>query len=163
MTILHKLKQSWDNLACITNSNFGLLDEVSSWTEDLQAFRQIKSQKYWMLTSVYTAEEIDQVEDSVDLIKDGTKSMMTLYDQIKEVEKRAKDQIMEADKLYSAASMEIFTDNSMDELVIIEVVVQQFRSSFEGVRDHIDLQRIFRLEDILNKLDDMLNDFGALR
>ena len=61
------------------------------------------------------------------------------------------------------ASMEIFTDNSMDELVSIEAVVQQFRSSFKGVRDHTDLWRIFGLEDILNKLDDMLNDFGTLR
>ena len=59
--------------------------------------------------------------------------------------------------------MEIFIDNSMDELVSIEAMVQQFRSSFEGVRDHTDLQWIFGLEDILNKLDDMLNDFGALR
>ena len=74
-----------------------------------------------MLTSVYTVEEINQVEDSVDLIKDGTKSMMTLYDQIREVENRARDQIMEANKLNSAASIEIFIDNSMDELVNIEV------------------------------------------
>ena len=65
--------------------------------------------------------------------------MMTLYDQIKEVENRARDQIIEEDKLYSVASMEIFTDNFMDELVSIEAVVQQFRSSFEGVRDHTDL------------------------
>ena len=124
MIVLHKLKYNLDNLACITNSNFGLLDEVSSWTEDLQVLRQIKSQKYQMLTSVYMAKEIDKVEDWIDLIKDCTRSMMTLYDQIKEVENRARDQIMEADKLYSAASMDIFTDNSMDELVSIEAVVQ---------------------------------------
>ena len=92
-----------------------------------------------MLTSVYTAEEIDQVEDLVDLIKDGTKSMMTLYDQIKEVENRARGQIMEADKLHSVASMDISINNSMDELVSIESLVQQFWSSFEGVRDHTDL------------------------
>ena len=116
-----------------------------------------------MLTSIYTTKEIDQVEDWVDSIKDGTKAMMTMYDQIKQVENRAKDQIMEADKLYSAASMEIFTDNSIDELVSIEAVVQQFRSSLKGVRDHTDLKWIFKLEDILNKLDEMLNDFRALR
>ena len=91
MTVLHKLKHSLDNLAHITNSDFGLLDEVSSWTEDLQVLRQIKSQKYWMLTRVYIAKEIDQVEDSIDLIKDGTKSMMTLYYQVKEIENRAMD------------------------------------------------------------------------
>ena len=76
-----------------------------------------------MLTSVYTTKEINQVEDWVDSIKDGTKAMMTLYDQIKEVENKARDQIMEADKLYSSASMEIFTDSSMEELASIEIVV----------------------------------------
>ena len=48
---------------------------------------------------------------------------MTLYDQIKEVENRAKVQILEANKLYSVASMKIFIDNSMEELVSIETVI----------------------------------------
>ena len=69
------------------------------------------------------SEEIDQVEDWIDSIKEGTRAMMTLYDQIKEVENRARAQILEADKLYSAASMETFTDNSMEELVSIETII----------------------------------------
>ena len=48
---------------------------------------------------------------------------MTLYDQINEVENRDKAQILEADKLYSAANMEIFIDNSMDELVSTETII----------------------------------------
>ena len=64
-----------------------------------------------MLTSVYIAEEMDKVEDWIDLIKDSTRVMMTLYDQIKEVENIAKAQILEVDKFYSATSMEIFIDN----------------------------------------------------
>ena len=46
---------------------------------------------------------------------------------------------MEADKLYSAASMEIFTNNFVEELVSVEIVIQQFNSSFKGVRDPIDI------------------------
>ena len=122
--VLHKLKHSLDSLSQITNSDFGLLDEVSSWTDDLTTLREIKSKKYQMLTSVYMEEEIDQVEDWIDLIKDGTRAMMSLYDQIKEVENRARAQILEADKMYSAASMGIFTDNSMEELVSVEIVIQ---------------------------------------
>ena len=53
-------------------------------------------------------EEIDKVEDWIDLIKDSIRVIMTLYDQIKEVERKAKAQILEADKFYSAASMEFF-------------------------------------------------------
>ena len=76
-----------------------------------------------MLTSIYKVEEIDKVEDWTNSIKDSTRAMMTLYDQIKEVENRAKAQILEADKFYSAASMEIFTDNFIEDLVSIEIVV----------------------------------------
>ena len=116
-----------------------------------------------MLTSVYIVEEIDQVEDWVDSIKEGTKAMMTLYDQIKEVENRARAQILEVDKLYSVASMDIFTDNSMDELESTETIVHQFISSIEEVRDHTNIQKIFKIEEILNKLDDKLNDFRSLK
>ena len=64
---------------------------------------------------------------------------MTMYDKIKEVQDRAKAQILEEDKFYSAASMEIFADDSREELVSIKAIVQQFKSSFEGVRDHTDI------------------------
>ena len=130
MIVLHKLKDNLDSLSQITNSYFGLLKEVSSWANNLTTLREIKSQKYQMLTLVYTREEIDKVEDWIDSIKDSFRAMMTLYDQIKEVENRAKAQILEVDKFYSAASMEIFTDNSMDELASIETIVQHLKSSF---------------------------------
>jgi hypothetical protein len=38
--------------------------------------------------------------------------MMSLYDNIQQVKNRAKAQILEADRCYSAAIMEIFTDDS---------------------------------------------------
>ena len=107
MIALHKLKDNLDSLSWIANLDFGLLEEVSSWAND-QTLREIKSQKYRVLTLVYTAEEIDKVEDWIDSIKDSTRAMMTLYDQIKEVENRAKTQILEADKFYCATSMEFF-------------------------------------------------------
>ena len=52
MTFLHKLKYSLDNLFRRTNFDFGLLNEVSLWIDDLTTLREIKSQKYQMLTSV---------------------------------------------------------------------------------------------------------------
>ena len=47
---------------------------------------------------------------------------MTMYDNIKEVQERAKAQILEADKFYSAASMQIFVDDSKEEVISIEVI-----------------------------------------
>ena len=102
-----------------------------------------------MLTTVYSREELDKIEDQMDNIKDVYKVMLALYGNIQEIQVRAKAQILEADKQYSAASMEIFTNNFIDELTCVEVVIQQFKASFEGVKDDIDIQRIFKMEEIL--------------
>ena len=63
MKILHSLKDNLDKLLQIANSDLGLLQEVSAWAEHLTSLREIKSQKYQMLTLVYTVEEIDKLED----------------------------------------------------------------------------------------------------
>ena len=112
---------------------------------------------------MYFVEEIAQVEDWIDSIKDINRVVMTMYDNIKEIQGIAKAQILEEDKFYSATNMEIFIDDSREEPTSIEVVVQQFKSSFEGVRDDTDIQRIFNVEDILKQLDDNLDNFGALK
>ena len=75
-----------------------------------------------MLTSVYIEKEIDKVKDWIDSIKESTRVIVALYDKIKEVENRIKAQILEVDKFYSVASMELFTNYSMDELESIETV-----------------------------------------
>ena len=137
MKILYKLKHNLDSLYQITNSNFLLLEEVSSWTNDLTSLREIKQQKYQILTLVHIAEEIDKVEDWIDSIRDSTSVMMTLYDQIQEVENRAKAQILEVDKFYSVDSMDIFIVNLMEELASTDTLVQYFKSSFEGLKDHM--------------------------
>ena len=43
MKIFHSLKENLDNLSWITNLDFGLLDEVSSWAKDLMVLGEIKS------------------------------------------------------------------------------------------------------------------------
>ena len=62
MIVFYKLKDNLDSFSWIANSNFVLLEEVSSWANDLTTLREIKSQKYQMLTSIYTVDEIDKVE-----------------------------------------------------------------------------------------------------
>ena len=64
---------------------------------------------------------------------------MTMYYNIKEVQGRAKAQILEVDKFYIASNMEIFIYDSREEILSIEVVVLKFKSSFQGVRDDIDI------------------------
>ena len=67
-----------------------------------------------------------------------------MYDKIKEVQERAKAQILEVDRFYSMASMDIFADYLREELTSIEAIFQKIKSSFEGVRNDIYIQIIFK-------------------
>ena len=90
---------------------------------DLEARKIIRGQKYKMLIVVYSREELENIENMMDNIEDGNKVMFSLYGDIYEIQVRAKAQILEVDKFYSVANMEIFIDNSMDELASTKTLV----------------------------------------
>ena len=75
----------------------------------------------------------------IENIEEGNKVMLSLYDNIQQIQDRAKAQVLEVDKYYSAASMGIFTNDYRDKMESTEVVIQQFKSFFEGVKDDIDI------------------------
>lgn len=49
-------------MAQVVNQDFGLIEEVSSWTRDLEAPKTIKSQKYMRLIIVYSRDELDKID-----------------------------------------------------------------------------------------------------
>lgn len=49
--------------------------------------------------------------------------MLSLYDDIHQVQNRDKAQVLEEDKYYNTTSMEIFTNDSREELESIETIV----------------------------------------
>ena len=86
------------------------------------------------------------MEDWIQNIEEGHKVMLSMYKDIQQIQDRAKAQFLEVNKYYSTTSMEISSNDSRDELESLEVMVQQFRASFQGVRDDIYIHKIFRME-----------------
>ena len=94
----------------ILRQDFSIMDEVWAWSKDLQTLRAIKGQRYHILIDVYTREELDMIDDWIEKIEDGNKVMETLYDEIHWLKDQAREQILEAKKLYSDACLDIFQD-----------------------------------------------------
>ena len=46
MHILHNIRKNANNLAQVVNQDFELVDEVSLWTNDLDALKIIKGHKF---------------------------------------------------------------------------------------------------------------------
>ena len=68
-----------------------------------------------MLKIVYSKDELDKIDDWIDNMKNSNKVMLSLWGNIQQIQGRANAQILEVDKYYSIASMEIFIDDSQDE------------------------------------------------
>lgn len=69
--------------------NFGVMDKVATWTNDLEALRTIKGQRYQMLLDIYLVEELDQVDDWIEKIAIGYKVMIGLDEDIQEMKAKA--------------------------------------------------------------------------
>ena len=106
--LLHVMHENVDKLVEILNQDFGLMDEVHTWGKDLQALQAIKGQKYWMLMDVYIVEELDKIDYWIEKITNGNKVMETLYAKIHRLKDQSQEQILEAEKHYSNACLDIF-------------------------------------------------------
>ena len=95
------------------------MDEVHTWGKDLQALQSIKGQRYQMLMDVYTTKELDKIDDWIEKITDGNKVMETLHVDIHKLEDQAQEQILEAERHYSDACLDIFEDDSRDKLMVV--------------------------------------------
>ena len=94
----------------ILRQHFNIKDEVHAWSKYLQTLKAIKGQRYCILIDVYTREELDMIDDWIEKIADGNKVMETLHDEIHRLKDQAREQILEAERFYSDACLEIFED-----------------------------------------------------
>ena len=90
------------------------MDEVWAWSKDLQTIQAIKGQRYHILIDVYTGEELDMIDDWIEKIEDGNKVMETLHGGIHTLKDQARERILEANKLYSDACLDIFEDEELE-------------------------------------------------
>ena len=86
------------------------MDEVRTWSKDFQTLQAIKGQRYHIVIDVYTGEELDMIDDWIEKIVDGNKVMEILHEEIHRLKDQAQEQILEAEKLYSDACLDIFED-----------------------------------------------------
>ena len=108
LKLLHVMQENVDKLVAILNQDFGLIDEVHTWGKDLQALQEIKGQRYQMLMDVYIVEELDKIDNWVEKIIDRNKVMETLHAEIHRLKDKAQEKILEAEKHYNDAYLDIF-------------------------------------------------------
>ena len=135
------------------------MDDVRAWRKDLQTLQAIKGQRYHILIDVYTIEELDMIDDWRGKIVDGNKVMETLHDEIHRLKDQAWEKILEAKKLYSDACLDIFEDEEWKKLLLLEVVVENFKKNLEEASSDEDLRQNLRIEEALLELDTKLRDF----
>ena len=135
------------------------MDEVQAWSKDLQILQVIKGQKYRILIDVYTGEDLDMIDDWIEKIANENKVMETLHDEIHRLKDQAWEWILEVEKLYSDACLDIFEDEEQEKLLLVEVVVEKFRKTLDKVASDEDIRQAFRIEEALLELDTKLGDF----
>ena len=135
------------------------MDEVRTWSKDLQTLQAIKGQRYHILIDVYTREELDMIDDWIEKIADGNKVMETLHEEIHRLKDQARELILEVEKLYSDACLDIFEDEEREKLFPVEVVLDYFKKTLEEASNDEDIRQAFRIEEALLELDTKLGDF----
>ena len=76
-----------------------------------------------MLMDVYTVEELDKIDDWIEKIENSNKVMEWLHTEIRRLKDQAREKILEAEKHYSDACLDIFEDDAWELLLPIEIVV----------------------------------------
>ena len=86
------------------------MDEVQTWSKDLQTLQAIKGKGYYTLFDVYIEEELDMINNWIENIAECNKVMKTLHEEIHRLKDQAREWILEAKKLYTNACLDIFED-----------------------------------------------------
>ena len=108
---------------------------------------------------VYIEEGLDKIYDWIEKIVDGNKVMETLHTEIHKLKDQAQEKILEVEKHYTDACLDIFEDDAREKLITVEVVVEKFWKNFEEASNDDDIRQAFKMEETLLDLDVKLKDF----
>ena len=86
--------------------------------------------------------------------------MGTLHEEIHQLKDQVREKILEAEKLYSDACLDIFEDEEWEKLLLVEGVVENFKKTLEEASSDEYIQQSFRTEEALLELDTKLGDFA---
>ena len=141
----------------ILKQDFRILDEVRAWSKDLQILQAIKGKRYRILIYVYTGEDLDIIDDWIEKIVDSNKVMETLHAEIHRLKDQAQEWILEVERHYSDAHLEIFEDKEWEKLLPIKAVVESFKNIFEEAASDEGIRQAFRTEEALLELVEVDN------
>ena len=102
-------------------------------------------------------------DDWIERIADSNKVMETLHEEIHRLKDQAQERILEVERHYSNACLDIFEDEEREKLLPVEVVVENFKKTFEEASSDKAICQAFRTEEALLELDTKLGDFVETR
>ena len=100
------------------------------------------------------------IDNWIEKIVDRNKVMETLHEEIHRLKDQAWEEILEVEKLYSDACLDIFEDEEWEKPFPIEVVVDNFKNTLEEASSDEDIRQAFRIEEALLELDTKLKEFA---
>ena len=107
-----------------------------------------------MLMDLYIAKELDNIDDWIENIMNINKVMESLHTEIHKLKDQAHELILDAEKHYSDACLDIYEDNTWEKLILVGIVVEKFWNFFDEV---------YNDEEALLELDVILRDFVETR
>lgn len=109
LKLLHAMQENMNKMVAILK-DFSIMDEVRAWSKDLQNLQAIKGQRYQILIDVYIGEQLDMIDDLIEKLADSNKVMETFNVEIYQLKDQAQEQILEVERHYSDACLDIFED-----------------------------------------------------
>ena len=100
------------------------------------------------------------IDDWIEKITDSNKVMETLHEEIHQLKDQAQEKFLEVEKHYSDVCLDIFEHDEWEKLLPVEVVVENFKKTFEEPSSDEDIWQAFRTEEALLELDAKLEDFA---
>ena len=88
---------------------------------------------------LYIAKELDNIDDWIENIMNINKVMESLHTEIHKLKDQAHEVILDAEKHYSDACLDIYEDNTWENLILVGIVVEKFWKTFDEVYNDEDI------------------------
>ena len=99
------------------------------------------------------------IDDWIEKIVDSNKVMETLHEDIHWLKDQVQEWILEEERHYIDACLDIFEDEEWENLLLAKVVVENFNKIFEEASSDEDIHQAFRIEEGLLEWDTKLGNF----
>lgn len=85
--------------------------------------------------------------------------MEGLHIEIQRIKDQTQEKFLEVERYYNIAFLEIFEDEAKKKIIMMQIMVQQFRGKFEDASSNEDIRQIFKIEEVFLEMDTKIEDF----